>query len=100
MSTANKGRIPLAQVAQVVLELAKSKKKLEALTQELKCEKDRSRGFWRDRKGDEFRGKVQEIIALNTQVGEVMLGQVRTLRNYYAEAEVQEKKTRFDGGNL
>lgn len=100
MTTANKGRIPLAQVAQVVLELAKSKKKLEALTLELKREKDRSQSYWRDRKGDEFRAKVQEIIALNTKVGEVMLGQVRALRDYYAEAEAQEKKAHFDGGKL
>ena len=100
MSTANKGKIPLAQVAQVILKLAKSQKKLVELTQELKREEDQSKHFWRDRKGEEFRRKVQEIVTLNTKVGEVMGKQIRALRDYYAESEQAVRGAQFDAGKI
>ena len=100
MSTSNKGKIPLAQVAQVILELAKSQKKLVELTHELKREKEQSKGYWRDRKGEEFRGKVQEIVSLNTKVGEVMGKQIRALRDYYSAAQMTVRGAQFDAGKI
>lgn len=100
MSTANKGKIPLAQVAQVVLELAKSKKRLTEVTQELKSEKEKSKSFWLDRKGDEFRVKIQEIIALNTKVGEEMIKQIRALQEYYATSYNTAQQAHFNTGKI
>ncbi len=100
MSTANKGKIPLDQVADVILALAKCQKKLVELTQELKREEDRSKYFWRDRKGDEFRGKVQEIVILNAKVAERMGTQIRALRDYFADSEQTVRRAHFDTGKI
>lgn len=100
MSMANKGKVPLAQVAQVVVELAKSKRKLEELTQELKREKEKSAMIWRDSKGDEFRGKVQEIVALNTKVGDDMGHQIRALQEFYTTQYNAAKGAHFDIGKI
>ena len=96
MSGANTGTIPLAEVANVIVELAKQKKTLDDLNEELRRQKRRSEELWRDTKGDEFREKADRIIRNNACASEAMQKQLDVMSDYYKKAWETQRQTQFD----